>query len=113
MRDHCWYCNQKGTIGRYNGWKNYETWAVNAHLTNESNTYEQLMAIVQNPDTPYDQARDLREWVRFDEGDKSFDLEADVLVGMSADLLAAAFDLVDWREIIQAQTVLDAYTGDN
>ena len=109
----CYCADFQADRVRYNGWKNYETWAVNAHLTNESNTYEQLMAIVQNPDTPYDQARDLREWVRFDEGDKSFDLEADVLVGMSADLLAAAFDLVDWREIIQAQTVLDAYTGDN
>jgi hypothetical protein len=89
---------------KYNGWPNYETWAVNAHLTNEPNAYEQLMAIVQNPDTPYDQARDLREWVRFDEGAESYDLEADVLVGMSADLLAAAFDKVEWREIIRANS---------
>ena len=89
---------------RYNGWKNYETLAVNAHLTNEPNAYEQLMSIVKYPDTPYDQALSLRQWVRFDEGDKSFDLEADVLIGMSADLLASAFDLVEWREIISANS---------
>jgi hypothetical protein len=89
---------------KYNGWKNYETWAVNAHLTNEPHSYEWLMSIVQNPDTPYDQARDLREMVRFDEGGESHDLGNDVMVGMSADLLAAAFDLVDWGEIINANS---------
>ena len=88
----------------YNGWRNYETWAVNLHLTNEPNTYEQLMAIVQNCDMPGDQAQTLREWVRFDQGDMSYDLEADVLTGMCADLLAAAFDLVEWQDIIQANS---------
>ena len=89
---------------RYNGWKNYATWAVNAHLTSDEHSYEWLMSIVQNCDTLYDQARSVREWVRFDEGGESYDLEADVLTGMSADLLASAFDLVDWQEIIQANS---------
>jgi hypothetical protein len=89
------------TRDKYNGWRNYETWAVNAHLTNETHSYEWLMAIVQNCDTLHDQAQAVREWVRFDEGTESYDLEADVLTGMCADLLAAAFDMVDWPEIIR------------
>jgi uncharacterized membrane protein YjdF len=89
---------------KHNGWPNYETWAVNLWLTNEPHSYEQLMAIVQNCDTPYDQAQTLREWVRFDQGEECLDLDADVLVGMSADLLAAAFDSVEWKEIIRANS---------
>ena len=89
---------------RFNGWPNYETWVVNLHLTNESHAYERLMSIVQNPDTLYDQALALREWIRFDEGAEDEDDTLSMLVGMSVDLLAAAFDAVDWKEIIKANS---------
>jgi hypothetical protein len=62
------------------------------------------MAIIQNPDTPYEQALALRYWVRFDEGEDSFDLDADKLVGLYADLLASALDNVEWPEIINTNS---------
>ena len=93
---------------KYNGWPNYETWAVNIWLTNEPHTYERLMAIVQNPDTLGEQADALRAWVRPDEGD-SWDNDGEgmtslmaVPVGLYVDLLAAAFDMVEWKEIVRA-----------
>ena len=86
---------------RYHGWPNYETWAVNLWLTNEPDTYERLMSIVQSCDTLGVQAETLREWVRPDQGgdDKPYD---DSIAGMYVDLLAAAFDMVHWKEIVRA-----------
>jgi len=89
----------------YNGWPNYETWAVNIWLTNEPHTYERLMSIVQSCDTLGAQSEALREWVRPDQGNawqpEMLSLMA-VPVGMYVDLLASAFDMVHWREIIRA-----------
>ena len=99
-RTRCRYCNQHGAIGRYNGWHNYETWAVNVWLTNEPDTYERLMSIVQNPDTLGEQSTALKEWIRHDQGDMADNAEPGV-AGMYVDLLASAFDMVDWKEIIQ------------
>ena len=82
----------------YKGWPNYETWAVNLWLTNEPHTYERLMAIVQNPDTLGEQSTELREWVRPDQGDE----DEPRMAGMYVDLLAAAFDMVQWQEIVRA-----------
>ena len=79
-------------------------------MTNEPHTYERLMAIVQNPDTLGEQADALREWVRPDQGD-SWDNDGEgmpslmaVPVGLYVDLLAAAFDMVQWREIVRANS---------
>jgi hypothetical protein len=95
---------------KYNGWPNYETWAVNIWLTNEPDTYERLMSVVQNCDTLSVQAETLREWIRPDEGD-TWDNDGQgmtslmaVPVGMYVDLLAAAFDMVQWREIIRVHS---------
>jgi hypothetical protein len=92
----------------YQGWPNYETWAVNVWLANEPDTYERLMSIVQNCDTLGQQAETLREWIRPDQGN-TWDNDGEgmtslmnVPVGMYVDLLAAAFDMVQWREIIRA-----------
>ena len=85
---------------RYNGWRNYETWAVNLWLTNDPFCYEQLMSIVQNPDTLGEQSTALREWIRHDQGDMADNAEPGV-AGMYVDLLASAFDMVNWNEIIQ------------
>jgi hypothetical protein len=88
----------------YKGWPNYETWLVNCWLTTEPHCYERLMAIVQNPDTLGEQSTELSEWVRPDEGE---DEDADAIeqtigiTGMYVDLLAAAFDKVEWKEIIR------------
>ena len=82
----------------YKGWPNYETWCVNIWLTTETDSYERLMAIVQNPDTLGDQAEAIRQWVRPDQGDE----DEPRMAGMYVDLLASAFDMVQWREIVRA-----------
>jgi uncharacterized membrane protein YjdF len=95
---------------KYNGWPNYETWAVNVWLSNEPDTYERLMSVVQSCDILSVQAETLRKWIRPDEGD-TWDNDGQgmtslmaVPVGMYVDLLAAAFDKVEWREIIRANS---------
>ena len=90
---------------KYNGWPNYETWAVNLWLTNEPHTYERLMSIVQSCDTLGDQAEALRQWVRPDQGNAGHPEMVSLMavpVGLYVDLLAAAFDVVQWREIVKA-----------
>jgi hypothetical protein len=88
---------------KYNGWKNYETWCVGVHLGNEPGLYEQLMSIVQNPDSLMAQYDELCEWIRLDRKAQPEDIElSGGLVAMYTDLLCAALDLVDWRAIIQA-----------
>ena len=84
----------------YKGWPNYETWAVNVWLTTEPMCYERLMSIVQNPDTLGEQSTALKEWIRHDQGDMA-DNAAPGGAGMYVALLASAFDMVDWKEIIQ------------
>ena len=84
----------------YKGWPNYETWVVNLWLTNDPDTYERLMSIVQSCDMPGAQSTALREWVRPDQGDMAEDAEPGVS-GMYVDLLASAFDVVNWNEIIR------------
>jgi hypothetical protein len=90
----------------YNGWPNYETWAINAWLTNDYESYEQLMSIVQNPDTLVEQADQLKEWLHTGlhnmAEDAGIAISKDVTVGMYVDLLSAAFDVVAWKEIVRA-----------
>jgi hypothetical protein len=95
-------------INGYNGWVNYETWAVNLWLTNEPHSYERLMSIIQNPDTLGERSEALREWVRPDQGN-TWDNDGEgmtslmaIPVGMYVDLLAAAFDMVHWKDIVRA-----------
>ena len=102
-RTKCWRCNQFDSIERYNGWHNYETWAVNLWLTNDPFCYEQLMSIVQNPDTLWEQAEALKNWLHIGLGNMAEEPDPDItaVTGMYVDLLASAFDMVDWSEIIQ------------
>jgi len=90
----------------YKGWPNYETWAVNIWLTTEPKCYERLMSIVQNPDTRGEQAEALKIWIHIGMGNMADEPEPG-LPGMYLDLLAAAFDLVDWREIIRTNSQED------
>ena len=85
-----------------NGWPNYETWAVNAWLTNDTDTYERLMSIVQNPDTLGEQADELKNWLHIGLCNMADDAGVVEVVGMYVDLLSAAFDMVEWKEIVRA-----------
>lgn len=81
----------------YNGWSNYETWAVNLWLTNDEGSYHWLTEIVRKAASgevkDYAAAEMLKEWV---EGNAP-DLGASVY----SDLLTSALGEVDWLEIVE------------
>lgn len=88
---------------KYNGWPNYATWTVNAHITSDTNLYERFMSIIQNPDSVMAQADALSDWIRLDRNAQEEDIEmAGALVGMYTDLVSDAMDNVDWRRIVVA-----------
>ena len=79
----------------YNGWNNYETWAVNLWLTNEQSTSEHLteIATMENLDV-YEKTEKLKAWVESE-------MIPDLGATLASDLLNAAFEEVDWQEIIE------------
>jgi len=78
----------------YNGWTNYETWCVNLWLTNEQGSAEFLTETATRPADLSERAQSLKEWVT--DADDDFPSS-----GLFQDLLQAALDNVDWREIVE------------
>ena len=91
---------------KYNGWTNYETWAVNLHLTNDQGTdsywreeaARQWEAAVQRPDyfsrseaARYALAEQLKDEIEYGVPDLGCTLYGD--------LLNAALKEVDWNDI--------------
>ncbi len=79
----------------HNGWTNRETWLVNLWLTNEEYNYDLVAHIVQAFDTISEQAGELEHWIRasFETREKE--------ASPWKDLLGAAIDRVDWRQIAE------------
>jgi hypothetical protein len=81
---------------RYNGWKNYPTWAVNLWLSNDEALYTGSLALAERAnqgDYPRAAVADaFKSWVRED-------LAPDLGASFAADLLGYALDEVDWDEI--------------
>jgi hypothetical protein len=80
----------------YNGYSNYETWAVNMWLNSEPYSQDMLQHIVTRFETVDEQAEELEHCITSDDnylGDGS---------SMWADLLHAAIARVNWREIVEA-----------
>jgi hypothetical protein len=95
---------------RYNGWKNYPTWAVNLWLSNDEPLYREALArtaeIIEDPPhvseywneeetRRYNVADMLKDWV-------TDDLAPDLGASFAADLMGYALGEVDWHEIADA-----------
>lgn len=81
----------------YNGWKNYETWAIGLFLDGNytgEGTYRQVLELAEEADgDAYALAGSLREYVEEEvtpEGEPS---------GLATDLIGAALSEVDWDEL--------------
>lgn len=81
----------------YNGWSNYETWAVKLWLDNDQGTQELMQDMARHERTAYKLADALKDMIE----DNTPDLGA----SMYADLLNAALSEVDYREI--AENILE------
>jgi hypothetical protein len=85
----------------YNGWTNYETWAVKLWLDNEQSSYYDMTShAAEGYETRaepnvYDFASWLEEYVR------EYMLPDDIN-GLASDLLNAAMSEVDWQEMAKA-----------
>ncbi len=77
----------------YNGWTNYETWAVNLWLENDQGTRESIQEIATTADSIYDLQGAIRDEVE----ENGPDLGA----SMYADLLNAAFSEINYYEIAE------------
>ena len=94
----------------YNGWSNYETWAVGMWLDGNytgSVTYEYAIETVRDAlerstfnvlsgqmNDRYEVSQALKTWVREDNETED--------ASLAADLLGAAFDSVNWYELADA-----------
>ena len=106
--------NQHGGLNpmpTYEGWTNYETWAVKLWLDNEEMTYRFWRARTIGLSN---EAREMGgRWSFEDAGGRAISVLADELkaehekdtpevAGVYADLLNAALSSVEWREIARA-----------
>lgn len=98
----------------YNGWTNYETWAVNLWLTNEEPTYRHCRELASTSRAAAKSCEQVQRGT-WDVAEARKYLLADALkelvetcnpvansASMYADLLAAAICVVNWQEIAQA-----------
>lgn len=85
----------------YNGWTNYETWAVALHIDNDPLEQGYWLAAAQEH---LEAAEDDETAARYSlaEGLKeSYEDNVPELTGAFADLLYAALDSVNWQEIAE------------
>ena len=99
-------CYECGKATKYNGWKNYETWAVALWIDNEEGTHERRREMAREATegaepmyglSAADIARSnysdaLKEWAESD-------LIPELPASLASDLLGAALSEVDWYEI--------------
>ena len=98
------------TATTYNGWTNYETWAVKLWMDNEQGTQEywsdRAKEILRDPRTSDVLTTD--QTARYDLADQlkaEHEENAPTIGGVFADLLSASLSKVNWSEI--AECLLD------
>ena len=85
----------------HNGWVNYETWAVNAWLTNDEGTSKELDNIIKNFITTQRRADKLKDMVDGWMHESFLCFVPDNGNGMFVDLLRSAVNNVNWDAIIE------------
>lgn len=80
----------------YNGWTNYETWAVKLWLDNEQGSYYamQEMAEEYRHDDSWKLGDAMQQWLE--------EYMPDLGATLWSDLLRSAWEEVNWREIAEA-----------
>jgi len=100
----------------YNGYENYETWAVALHISNDEKLYNRWRALAgsvqaaaaatetftQREVVVYDLADQLRDTLQESAADQEL---AGRYSGVMSDLLMAGLSEVDWHEV--AESLLD------
>ena len=84
---------------KYNGWANYETWAVNLWLTNDEESYNKAQRVVDESEDENEAAENLKEYI--ENLKRKLYLFIDN-ANLFSDLLNAAISEVNWHEIAQA-----------
>jgi hypothetical protein len=90
---------------KYNGWTNYETWAVKLWLDNDQATYNTVLGLAKlAKKTPKNKVWTRKETTRFALADaiKNYvanDIMPDLEASLASDLLNAALSEVNWQEI--------------
>ena len=99
---------------RYNGWTNYETWAVSLWMDNEEGTHDHWISVAE--DVYNNEAEEQKHFSKYDDAvvilaDKIKEAHEEALgeqlecavmnVSLWADLLNASLSVVNWREIAE------------
>lgn len=90
----------------YEGWKNYETWAVHLWLSNDEGSYyaaRETVADALPADVAESAMRELVESIIF--GDEA-------PATLATDLVSHSLARVDWSEVVAAFVECDAYDAD-
>lgn len=101
----------------YNGWRNYETWAANLHITNDQGSvnYWEDAAREAIDEATNDRTFTRRENALFalrDRLKQEYEEGVPFVEGMYEDLLWAALKAINWQEI--ARHMIDAaWTADD
>jgi hypothetical protein len=95
------------TVTTYNGWTNYETWAVKLWLDNDEGTQEywsdRAKELLRDPRvSEYSTTDQTARYDLADELKREHEENTPEVSGVFADLLNAALSEVDWYEIAES-----------
>lgn len=89
--------NQMNRKAEYQGWSNYETWAVALWIDNDRGLYE----AVQEMKGEFEESYELGDAIKSFMDEIIFDEDVEKVSPVSKDLLTGALSEVNWREIAE------------